>query len=472
MDGRTPRGLNDRVPMEMKPPIGNSPQAGPATTRRSFLRTLGLGSVAGPLILSSSTGRAAASNRVTVGLIGAGARGLAVLKTFLDQSDVQVLAVSDVHPFHYRDREWGKGSPMGSEPARDMVEKHYASLSRNGSFQGCAVYPDYRDLCVRSDLDAVIVGTPDHWHALQVLEALRRGKDVYCEKPVTHLFAEGVAVYQEVARRKAIFQTGSQQRSTANFLQAVTLVRNGVIGKIQEVQVGLPLGYAEPQADSTVVNPPDSLDYNEWCGPAPVLRYMRARHHRFWRGHSAYGGGNLMDWIGHHNDIAHWGMDMDGAGPLTVEAVGWTFPETRIYDMPVDFEVRCTYPGGIRHSISTRHEMGTRWIGEKGWVYVNRGVTQASNPAWLKPDFQPGPIQPYASPDHTRNFVEGVRSRKACVAPAETAHRSITPGHLAFVSQKFGRALKWDAAKEQIVGDEEADRWLRRVPYRKPWTLG
>ena len=178
-----------------------------------------------------------------------------------------------------------------------------------------------------------------------------------------------------------------------------------------------------------------------------------------------------MDWIGHHNDINHWAIGMDKSGPQTVEAVGWTYPETKVYDSPVDYEVRCTYAGGIETSIGSVNPMGTKWIGENGWVYVNRGKLEASNPEWVKKGFSAGPKKAYKSANHHRNFVDGVKERKECVAPAETAHRSITPGHIAYVAQAVGRKLKWDPAKETIIDDKEAQKKLMALPYRAPWKL-
>jgi predicted dehydrogenase len=292
---------------------------------------------------------------------------------------------------------------------------------------------------------------------------------VYCEKPVTHTFREGQQVYREVQEQGAIFQTGCQQRSDWRFRRAVELVRNGQLGRIRRIEVGLPPGYAGPQGDTTVTDPPEHLDYDWWGGPAPRLPYMRARHHRWWRGHTAYGGGVLMDWIGHHNDIAHWALGLDASGPERVEAVKWTFPQTEVYDTPHQYEIQCDYPGGVRSSISSRHTMGTKFIGEDGWVHVTRGRLQASEPRWAESDFQPGSERVYVSGDHIRNFLDGVRSRQACVAPAEAAHRSITPGHLGYVSQSLGRPLRWDPENEVVIGDPAANRLLQEQHYREPW---
>jgi predicted dehydrogenase len=442
-------------------------------SRRRFLKSAAALFV--PTIIPGAAlgfGRPAPSARIQVGCIGNGSQGSFDMRDFLKQADAQVVAVCDVHRLHYRDRPWGKGPALGRQPGRQTVEKHYAAEKASGKFKGCAAYIDYRELCGRPDIDAVLVATPDHWHAMIALEAIRQEKDVYGEKPVTHFFAEGQALYRAVARHKAVFQVGSQQRSDALFRQAVELVRNGHLGPIKRVEVGLAPGYATPKDDATVHAVPEGLDYELWCGPAPALPYMRARHHRWWRGHRAFGGGVLMDWIGHHNDIAHWGLDMDRAGPLSVEAVHWTWPETDIYNTPVDYEIRCEYPGGTELVISSKLENGTKWIGERGWLWVNRGKIKASDKRWLDANFTRGEWKAYVSTGHVRNFLDCVRSRKECIAPVETGHRSITPGHLGYVAQAVGRALRWDAAREEIVGDAAAQAMLMAVPYRKPWQLG
>ena len=297
----------------------------------------------------------------------------------------------------------------------------------------------------------------------------------------------------EAARRaKAVVQVGSQQRSTPNFRQAVELVRYGHLGRVQKVEVGLPPGYENAMGDTTVAQTPKSLDYDFWCGPAPVLPYMRARHHRWWRGHRAYGGGVLMDWIGHHNDIAHWATEMDQRGPESVEAVGWTAAATEVYDTPHQYAIQCVYPGGIHWSISTGHTLGAKIIGDKGWVFVTRGKLDASQPRWLAKGFDPSDAAPradvaptYRSPQnvanaatsppgvaaHVRNFLDGVKSRAACICPAEVGHRSVTPGHLAYVSHALGRKLRWNAEQQVILDDKEADSLLRTMEYRDGWKI-
>ena len=444
-------------------------------TRRQFLNSASA-AIAAPLVAPSSIlgqSRPSPGNRITIGAIGMGSKGIANLRNFLYQSDVQVVAVCDVHDSHYRDSKPGERPPLGRGPAKQIVVNQYAKLTRSGTFNGCDAYEDYRELCARDDIDAIMVATPDHWHALCALEGLRNGKDVYGEKPITHLFGEGQALYREVEKRGAIFQVGSQQRSQTRFRIGTEIVMNGLLGEIKNIEVGLPTGHSHPVNEPSVVTEtPDGLDYDFWCGPSEKLPYIFARHHRYWRCHDAYGGGQIMDWIGHHNDIAHWGIGMDYGGPLEVEAIGWTFPQTDVYNTAVNYDIRCRYKNGIKSSISDKHAIGVKWIGENGWVHISRKSMEASNPEFLRESFHRGKIKAYVSNNHIRNFIKCVRSRESCIAPAEVGHRSITPGHLGIVSQAVGRPLKWDPKTETIIGDKKADRLLKAVPYRKPWKLG
>ncbi len=352
-----------------------------------------------------------------MGLIGLGGQGFDNLRQFFRLADVQVVAVCDVEPLHYRDNPWKEGPAYGREPAQAHVERHYAEQQKSGTYTGCAAIVDFRELCARPDIDAVVVSTPDHWHALSALEALRSGKDVYGEKPLTHLFQEAAVLCDEVAQRKAIFQTGSQQRSMPVFRRAVEIVRNGHLGRVERIEVGLPNGYDKPMGDAMITQPPENSNYELWTGPATLLPYMRARHHRWWRGHRAYGGGTLMDWIGHHNDIAEWGLGPE-AKLARVEAVDWKFPETDIYNTPVPFDIRCQYASGVESSISDRHAQGTKWIGERGWLFVTRSYISASDPRWAAADFQPGDFHVEPSSGHHRNFIDGVKTRRPPIAPA------------------------------------------------------
>jgi predicted dehydrogenase len=439
------------------------------STRRSFLASTA-GTLAMPTLALGQTKRSS-GDRIQIGVIGLGSRGFNLIDALIEHREqARIVAVCDADATHYRDRPWGKGTAFGVIPARQKIEKAYANRKSGGVSVDLKTYSDFRDLIARNDIDAVVVATPDHWHAHCTLAALRAGKDVYCEKPVTHLFGEGQKVYREVEKRKSVFQTGSQQRSDWRYRRAVELARNGLLGEIRKVQVGLPPGYDKPQGDTAIGKIPKQLDYDLWCGPAPLLPYMRARHHRWWRGHRAFGGGVLMDWIGHDNDIAHWALDVDASGPELVEAVDWTFPETDVYDTPHQYTIRCQFSGGIQSTISTAHEQGLRLIGSDGWVFVRRGKLVASDARLVEKEFDPGSIKVYNSGDHMGNFLDCVRSRQPCIAPAETAHRSITPGHLGYVSYALARPLRWDPKREIIVGDQPANGLLQKLSYREPWA--
>ena len=229
-----------------------------------------------------------ANDRIQIGVIGLGSRGYNLIDALVKHhADARIVAICDVDKKHYRDRAWGTGNPYGLTPAGEKIAAGYAKNGVQGSKNDIARYSDYRKLLDQSGVDAVVIATPDHWHAKCTLDAIASGKDVYCEKPVTHLFTEGQAVYRQVEKRRAVFQTGSQQRSDRLFRRAVELVRNWVLGKVHTIKVGQQAGYAQPMGDSKLEKIPQQLDYDFWCGPAQVLPYMRARHHRWWRGHSA-----------------------------------------------------------------------------------------------------------------------------------------------------------------------------------------
>ena len=422
--------------------------------RRTFLKASG--AIVAPAIIPASAlgfaDKPAAGDRVTLGLIGSGGKGRDLMTDFNRTcKEAQFVAVADP------DR-------TQAEKGRAVAEKLFGG--------GCKIYRDYRELCARKDIDAVVVATPDHWHALNCLEAIRNGKDVYGEKPITHRFREGQLLYREVAKSGRIFQVGSQQRSKSEFRKAAEVVMNGHIGKVKEVQVGLPTGESSEEA---IVGQavPEHLDYDLWCGPRRKLSYHSGRLHFYWRWAMEYGGGTLMDWIGHHNDIAHWALGLDKSGPVKVEAQNFRYPvKGKIFDSPIDYTVRSEYEGGTTIVISNKVGRGVRFFGEDGWVFTDRRQFKASNAEWTKEGFDPGPVKAYRSDDHRRNFVDCIKSRKQCICPAETGHRSITPGHLAYVSDALKRPLKWDAKNENIVGDAEADKLLKKLDYRGDWSLG
>lgn len=441
------------------------------TSRRNFIGKAAAAIAAPTIIPASVLGKNAPSNRVNMAFIGLGNRGIGVMEAFLNHDDVQGVAVCDVEERHQQVRHGKMSREYGWAAGREAMEKVY-SKKQATDWRGCQTYQDFREVLAREDIDAVQVATPDHWHGIISMAAVQSGKDVYCEKPVTHLFPEGHAIYREVAKRNAVFQVGSQQRSEKVFQQAVEIVRNGLIGNVKNVEVGLPEGHNEPVLDPTIKTPPLDLDYDMWCGPSVKLPYMEARHHWTWRWNTAYGGGQIGDWIGHHNDIAHWALDMDTSGPVSVEAKNWTFPETEIYDTPIQYDILSKYENGVEVLISSKFPIGTKWIGENGWVFVTRGKLEASNESWTVPGFEAGAWKTYKTPGHQRNFVDCVKSREEAIANAETGHRSVTPGHLGYLSNKIGAPIQWYPKAEKVVGNDSAQEMLMALPYRGDWKLG
>jgi predicted dehydrogenase len=430
--------------------------------RRDFLKTAPLalaGAAAFPTIVKAATlGRGGAvppSDRIVMAGIGFGMQGPGNMRSFLGKPEVQWVAVCDLDD-----------QPL--ERARDTVN------TANGN-KDCATYKDYRKLFARGDLDAVSIAVPDHWHAILSIDALRAGLDVYGEKPLTHSLREGRALCDAVKRYGRVWQTGSWQRSEANFHRACELVRNGRVGKIRRVEVGLPSGYtdfARTFGQEQIVDPPAGFDYETWLGPAPWSPYCKARVHMNWRWKMDFAGGQLMDWIGHHLDIAHWGMDYEHTGPVEISGRG-EFPEKGIYDAATKFWVDARYADGTPFVIAGGYpeiQSGTKWIGERGWVWVDRGEFE-TQPAGLVNDvIGPNETRLYRSRDHFQNFLDCVRSRALTIAPVEVAHRSASVGHLGVIAIETGRTIKWDPATESIIGDPGAERLLSRA-YRKPYQV-
>ena len=331
-------------------------------SRRQFITATSLAAVAAPTILSSRVFGAdvpAPSERVVMGIIGCGWQGTGNMQSFLNHKNCQVVAVCDLDKEHLANAE-------------QIVNGHYKN-------QDCKTYHDYREMLARKDIDAVMIATPDHWHALTVIEAAKQGKDIYGEKPLARTIAEQQAMVRAVQGNKRIWQTGSWQRSEATFHYGAEIVRNGMIGKIKRVEVGLPSGHADfakTKDKTAITEPPPELDYEFWCGPSKKLPYIEARSHKNWRWNYNTGGGQLLDWIGHHGDIAHWGMDCDNSGPSEIEGQGDFPPKDAVWNTATKYRITAKYPGDIEMVIAGGHSdirEGTKWIGTDGWVWVNRG---------------------------------------------------------------------------------------------------
>ena len=415
-------------------------------------------------------GRPAPSNRITMGVIGTGNQGFNDMLNFLDDERVQIVAVCDVNK---ESAGYWSGRLAGREPARKLVDWHYANDKPSGSYKGCDAYEDFRDVIGRDDIDTVLLALPDHWHAIPTVMAARAGKDIYGEKPLSLTIAGGRAMSDAVRDNNRIFQTGSQQRSDFRFRRVCELVRNGRIGKLVTVKCGLPGGTPDFGRSGNRKSPepiPAGFNYDMWLGPAPEAPYSPARCHVNFRWILDYSGGQVTDWGGHHPDIAQWGMDTEHTGPIAIRNATGTFSTESPWDTATAFNFDCHYENGVILNISNNNRMGVRFEGTEGWIWVTRGNWAASDPALLDSEIGPDEVQLYKSDDHSRNFIDCVMSREQTVAPIETAHRSITIAHLGNIAMRLNRDLDWDPAKEQFIGDEEANA-MRSRPMRDPWRL-
>lgn len=394
--------------------------------------------------------RIGANDRINIACIGPGGskggfrQGLGVTRAMREQPGVQVVAVCDVERQH---RE---------EAARVFGPD-------------CAAYADFRELLSRRDIDAVVIGTPDHWHALICLAAMRAGKDVYCEKPLTLFVEEGRQIVRVQRQTRRVFQVGSQQRSDGRFRLACELVRNGRIGRIKRVEARLPNGARGGPFEVQPV--PDGFDWEMWLGPAPWTEYLPQRTHGSFRHWYEYSGGMITDWGAHHLDIVQWGLGMDSSGPVAVESMGELPAMARGYNCAVNYEVTYTYPGDVTVVATHRGENGVRFEGEEGWIFVSRGRIDASDPRILQEPLPSDATRLYVSNNHIANFIDCVRTRRDPICTAEIGHRSVSVCHLGNISLRLGgRKLLWDPAKERFTNDPEANLMLNR-PMRAPWKL-
>ncbi len=416
--------------------------------------------VAAPMIVPSSAlglgSRPAPSNRIVVGSIGLGGMGRGDMKGMFTNEACQVVAACDADMNRARE-------------GQVAVIEHYAAQTAIGKYDGCAVYDDFREVLARGDLDAVTIATPDHWHTIPVIAAARAGLDIHCQKPLSLTIDEGKRMVDAVTQYGVVFQTGSQQRSQRNFRYACELVRNGRIGNLHTVRVGIPCGkkVCPPQPEMPI---PDGLNYDMWLGPAPEAPYNDKRLHYQWRWISDYSGGQITDWAGHHCDIAQWGMGYERGGPIEVAGKGKR-PQDGLYTTFNEYEFECLYGNGVKMIVSSAApESGVRFEGDDGWVFVGRHRIDAHRKDLLSSVIGPNEIHLYESKNHRQNFVDCIKSRAETVAPVEIGHRSISIGHLGVIAMHLQRKLKWDPKEERFVDDPEADRWLSRS-MRSPWSL-
>jgi len=441
------------------------------STRRRFLSDA-LAAATGlaiPSIIPTSAWGAgdqpAPSERITMGCIGLGGRGTVNMNVFLSRLEVQVVALCDVDSGSTRYEDaWHRGLA----PAKEKVEQRYAAEKSSGSFRGVGGYRDFNELLGRDDVDAVCIATPDHWHAPIVVAAAKAGKDIYCEKPLSLTVRDGRAMVGAVTRYERVFQCGSQRRSDARCRHSCELVRNGRIGRLHTVRVGLPGGHWIRSNAKKTFQPepiPDGFDYDLWLGPAPWAPYAFNRCHWNWRWNLDYSGGNVTDWGAHMIDMAHWGMGCDDTGPVTVEGKGTFPPSTDMWNAATAFEFTATYADGVKMIVSSGGP--NRFEGTEGWVEL---AGKTDPPALAQSVIGPDEIHLYESPGQHVNFLDCVKSRQPTSAPVETAHRTITVAHLGNIAMMLGRKIRWDPIDEEILDDGEASRLLSR-PKRGPWRV-
>jgi predicted dehydrogenase len=469
-------------------------------SRREFVKGVAVAAVgvaAAPYIVPSSAlgldGATPPSGRIIYGYVGCGNHGAG---WNFDQvfrcNDAQIIAVCDVDEDHL------KG-------AKAKVDEHYG----NKDSKGCATHADFRDLINRKDIDVVGVATPDHWHVIPAMMAAKAGKDVICEKPLTLTVAEGRLLCDAVKPADRIFQTASENRSIDAYIRLIELVRGGVVGKLKHIEVRLPLGNNNMRVGDegrdlfdkqTAEKPPKSLNYEMWLGQAPLMPYIAARTHGNFRWNLAFSGGVLTDWGAHMVDLAQWGHDTERTGPVSVQGKGDFPPRNAVHNTAPAFEIHYSYADGVTMTVSAgqgdldpneRHagpvvgrtpNPGIRFEGDEGWIESHgwRGSLKASQRKMLDATIDPEKVKLYRPSDivartddrggEHRNFIDCVKSRKPCYAPAETGHRTISIPHIGNIAMLLGRKLRWNPEAERFVDDAEADAMLSRK-QREPWTI-
>lgn len=396
----------------------------------------------------------APSNRVTVGCIGTGRQAVhANIPGFMAEADAQIVAVCDVDGWRL-------------DRAKAQVEQGYAKREPSGRYRGCTTFRDWTELVARRDIDAVMISTPDHWHVPMALAALRAGKDVACEKPLTRNIAEGRLLADTVRRKRRVFRTDSEFRSIRACHRVAQIVRNGRIGQLQRIITGTPTD-TTLEAQPSMPVPPE-LDYLAWLGPAPFAPYTEKRVHPRhddrgrpgWITNRDYADGMMANWGAHLNDIAMWANDTEHTGPVEVSATGRFPPRTNLWNVVLEFEAHFTFANGVVLTCKTDKPY-MRFEGSEGWIHVTypNEITASDDSlaAW-----NPGPKDlslPY-KPSEKRDFLDAVKSRRQPMFDAETGHRNASLAHLALASIELGRSLRWDPKREHVLGDAEANQRL------------
>ena len=434
-------------------------------TRRSVLKSAAA-AVAAPMIIRSSVfGQTAPSNTIRLGAIGVGRMGMGDMQQALHQGlspaiNARIVAVCDL-------------DSLRAKAAKETVEKAYKAKLGEGKFDEVKAYGDFRELLARSDIDGVTISTSEHWHALCAIAAAKAGKDSYVQKPLTYSIAEGRALVDAVRQHKRILQTGSQQRSDVHFRMGCELVRNGHLGKLQVIEVGLPTDSGKGRKDPMPV--PPNLNYAMWLGPTSEAPYTEDRVHPQkgygrpgWLQIEQYCRGMITGWGAHMFDICQWGHDDSTCNLADMEAKG-EFPDRGLFDVHTKFSGEGAYADGVKIKAATARA-GVKFVGEKGWIWVERGSIKSEPASLLKEKLGPDETKFYVSTNHMANFLECMRTRKEPIAPVEAGHRANVLCCITHIAMKLGRKLKWDAAAEKFIGDDQANSMLD-YPHRDPWKV-
>jgi predicted dehydrogenase len=444
-------------------------------------RTVAAASVAAgfPSIVPASVfGSTSPSNRINVGAIGTGriSRGHD-LPGIWKFDAARIMAVCDLDSHRV-------------DAAKTLVNDHY-SKQAGKPYDGVKTYGQYRELLANKDVDAVVISTPDHWHALIAMDAVRAGKDVYLQKPASLTIAEGRLLSDTVHRSGQIFQIGSQQRSSPQFRYAAELVRNGRLGELKTVEIGLP---GDPAGDDEPEMPvPKNLNYEMWLGSTPLVYYTEKRVHPHvgydrpgWLRCEQFGAGMITGWGAHHIDSAHWGMGTEFTGPLEIWGTA-EFPKKGLWDVHGPFRTEALYADGVHMIVSGDFPNGIKFIGTEGWIFVSRGnetvtasdpvakledpqALAASDPKIITSKIGADEIHLYESKDHHGNWLDCIRTRQQTIAPVEVAHRACSACLLHHIAMKTKRKLFWDPQKERFHNDDEANAMLSR-PQRPPYIV-
>lgn len=401
-------------------------------SRRRFLATGAAALGLAPMVLLPA--RAGSPNdEILVGIIGCGAMGMGNMVNFLQIPGVRVVAVCDVD-----------GNNVAQ--AKANVDGHYNNSD-------CKTYSHYEDLLEHPGLHVISLATPDHSHAMIGIDAANAGLDIYGEKPFTWGLAEGRALMNALTRNKRVWQTGSWQRSKGEFQRFRALIQSGTLGKLTQFECGTPAGmgiqqHLPPEQWNERKNPPAHLDWDVWCAPVKNYPYHPMIHPWNWRWMNEFGGGQLLDWVGHHVDIALWTLKLDHTGPVKMEGTG-QLGDHEVFDTYVNYSYQGTFEDGL--VLEVRSDFGgVRFTGENGWIHVDRGRLEASDRELLRnlpDDFNP------RIPSHHQNFIDCVRSRELPISHAEASHRAASFGQLGIVAIDTGEPLMWDPDKEEVVGN-------------------